>query len=403
MEMPLDGMRIVDWTIFQQGTVASTMLADLGAEVIKIEERVRGDPGRGVMTLGGLDLGDLPNAYFEANNRNKKSLALDLKQPEGLEIVHRLVVRSDVFVQNFRKGVAERLGLDYETLRNHNPRIVYATASGYGPNGADSSAPAFDLMGQARSGAMLAAGEPGMPPLTIGAGPADQAGGMMLAYGVLAALLARQRHGVGQRVDASLLGAMTFLQGLSVSMQLMTGRAMPRWRRAAPSNPLFNYYRCADGQWIALGMLQGDRYWADFCGVVGRPELVADERFENLTARARNSRACVEILDAVFGSRPRAEWLEVLRSGGDFIFTQVNDLEDLQHDPQVLANDYVVDFAHPAHGTIQVLGIPVSLSETPGRVRAPAPELGQHTEEVLTELLGYSWDDIAALRSRGVI
>jgi crotonobetainyl-CoA:carnitine CoA-transferase CaiB-like acyl-CoA transferase len=404
MAMPLDGIRVIDWTIWQQGPVCSSMLGDLGAEVIKLEERGTGDPGRYLARIGGADTSNRPNWYFEANNRNKRSLALDLKRPEARQIVHALVERSDVFVQNFRKGVAARLGLDYETLRRVNPRLVYASATGYGPEGPDSGEPSFDLLGLARSGLMLAAGEPEMPPLAIAGGIADQMGGIMLAYGVLAALLARERSGEGQAVDASHLGSMTWLQGLSVSCKLMAGFAIPRSFRARAFNPLWNHYRCADGKWLALAMLQPDRYWADFARAIGRPELATDPRFESAAARAKHLPECVAILDEAFASRPRAEWLRHLREdAGDFIFTQVNAVDDLPEDPQVRANDYVVQFDHPAHGPTSMLGVPVRLSATPGAVRAPAPELGQHTEEVLLEVLGFDWEQIGRLREQGVI
>ena len=403
MALPLDGIRVIDWTIWQQGPVATAMLGDLGAEVIKIEERTGGDPGRGLLRAAGADTGSRPNWYFEANNRNKKSMTLDLKQDEAREIVYKLVARSDVFVQNFRKGVAGRLGLGYETLSAINPRLIYASATGYGPEGPDSADPSFDQLGLARSGIMNAVGEPDMPPLGVAGGIADQMGAVMLAYGVLAALIAREKHGVGQRVDASHLGSMAWLQGLSLSMKLMMGIAMPRQARARAGNPLWNHYRCRDDRWLALGMLQPDRYWADFTKAIGQPELGADERFTDQRERARNAPACVALLDETFLSRDRDEWMKTLREGGDFIFTIVNTVDDLPTDPQVLANDYVVDFEHPQHGQIQMVGVPVRLSETPGGVRLPAPEFGQHTEEVLTELLDYDWDDIAALREREVI
>jgi crotonobetainyl-CoA:carnitine CoA-transferase CaiB-like acyl-CoA transferase len=404
MAMPLDGIRVIDWSIWQQGPVCSSMLGDLGAEVIKLEERGTGDPGRHLLRVGGADTSNRPNWYFEANNRNKKSLALDLKRPEAREIVYALARRSDVFVQNFRKGVAARLGLDYDALRRVNPRLVYASATGYGPEGPDSGEPSFDLLGLARSGLMLAAGEPDMPPLGIAGGIADQMGGVMLAYGVLAALLARERTGEGQAVDASHLGSMAWLQGLSVSCKLMAGFAFPRSFRARAFNPLWNHYRCADGKWLALAMLQPDRYWADFARAIGRPDLATDPRFESSAARAKHAPACVAILDEAFASRPRAEWLQVLREdAGDFIVTHVNAVDDLPEDPQVRANDYVVQFDHPDHGRTQMLGVPVRLSATPGAVRTPAPELGQHTEEVLLEVLGFEWEQIGRLREQGVI
>ncbi len=403
MPMPLDGIRVIDWTIWQQGPVATSMLGDLGAEVIKIEDRVTGDPGRGILAMNGIDLADRPNFYFEANNRNKKSLTLDLKKPEAREIVYRLAERADVFVQNFRKGVAERLGFGAASLRERNPRLIYANATGYGPEGPESGEPSFDHLGLARSGIMYAAGEPHHPPLAIAGGIADQMGAIVLAYGVLAALLARERHGVGQVVDASHLGSMMALQGLSISALLMMGAPMQRADRSRTGNPLWNHYRCADDRWLALAMLQADRYWADFCDALGRPELAADERFADLRSRAAHAAACIAILDEVFASKPREEWMRILREHpGDFIFTPVNRVEDLPADPQVRANDYVIEVDHPNHGPVRMLGLPVRLSETPGGVRAPAPEFGQHTEEILLDL-GYGWEEIAAFREKEVI
>jgi len=403
MPMPLEGIRVIDWTIWQQGPVCAAMLGDLGAEVIKIEHREKGDPGRGMLRMSGVDLADRPNFYFEANNRNKKGLTLDLKKPEALEIVYQLIAKSDVFVQNYRFGVAARLGLGYDALRAHNPRLIYASATGYGPEGPEREDPSFDQMGLARSGLMLAAGEPDHPPLQIAGGVADQMGGIMLAYGVLAALIARDRFGIGQEVDASHLGSMIWLQGLSVAARCMMGFAIPRMPRKFANNPLWNHYQCGDGKWICLGMLQPDRYWADFVRVLGRPELGTDERFVDLRVRAGNAGAAIEILDAVFASKPREAWLQILRAGGDFIFTIVNSVDELPDDPQVQANDYITSFTHPQFGPGPVVGIPVRLRETPGTLRLPAPEFGQHTEEILTELLGYSWEQVEGLKDREVI
>ena len=249
----------------------------------------------------------------------------------------------------------------------------------------------------------MAVGEPDMPPLAVAGGVADQMGAIMLAYGVLAALVARERLGVGQQVDASHLGSMMMLQGLSVSARLMMGFALPRTPRSRAGNPLWNHYRCQDDQWLSLGMLQPDRYWADFCRAVGRPEMADDERFAEMSSRSQNAEAAVALLDEIFASKPRDEWMKILREGeGDFIFTLFNNVNDLPDDPQVQANDYIVDFDHPQHGTIQMLGMPVRLSETPGSIRSPAPEFGQHSEEILLDL-GYDWDAISDLRKREVI
>ena len=404
MSGPLDGIRIVDWTIWQQGPVATQMLADLGAEVIKIEERERGDPGRGITAVAGSStVKGGRNYYFEANNKHKKSIALNLKQPEAREIVHRLASRSDVFVQNFRKGVAQRLGLGYADLAALNPRIIYASASGYGPEGPDSGEPSFDYLGQARSGIMNAIGSGTTTPTYVYGGIADQMGAIMLAYGVLAALFARERTGIGQEVDASHLGSMMALQGLNVVARTIMGKEFPRNTRANAYNPLWNHYRCADDKWISLAMLQPDRYWKNFCEVVGKAELIEDPRFAEIKIRGKNSAALVAIFDEVFATRPRDEWMRVLKGRGDFIYTIVNSVTDLPDDPQVRANDYVVDYDHPALGNLTLLGMPVKLSATPGEPRGHAPELGEHTELLLTEMLGYSWDDVARLRDANVI
>ena len=403
MPMPLDGIRVIDWTIWQQGPVASVMLGDLGADVIKIEERVGGDPGRGVLKAQGLDLRDRPNFYFEANNRNKRSLTVDLKKPAGVAIVQRLAERADVFVQNFRKGVAGRLGLDATTLRGRNPRLVYASASGYGPEGPESGAPSFDYLGLARSGIMYSCGEPDDDPLAIAGGIADQMGAIMLAYGIVTALLARERTGRGQEVDASHLGSMAWLQGLGLSARLMLGRALPRQPRRFATNPLWNHYKCSDGQWLALSMLQPDRYWARLCAVLEIPEAADDARFKTMLDRMMNAGECIALLDEVFARRPRAEWLRRLAAGGDFIYSIINSVDDLPDDPQMQANAYVTAFEHPAFGPTRVVGLPVRLSDTPGTIRLPAPEFGQHTEEILTEVLGCSWEEIGRLRDEEVI
>lgn len=405
MKRPLDGVRIIDWTIWQQGPVSTMMLADLGAEVIKIEERVGGDPGRGVLSIAGALVGATsgPNFYFEANNRHKQSLTLDLKNPKAIEIVYQLAEKSDVFVQNFRKGVSDKLGIGYEALSQRNPQIIYASATGYGPFGPDSGEPSFDYMGLARSGIMTAVGEPHMEPLTIAGGIADQMGAIMLAYGVMAALLAREKYGVGQEVDISHLGSMTALQGLNVACKAILGKEFKRMPRAAAPSPLWNHYKCGDDKWICLAMPQQDRYWSDFCTVLGIEHVLDDPRFATMGDRADNAKDLIPILDAAFASRPRDAWMKALKEGGDFIYTVVNTIADLPTDEQMLANEYIVDYEHPSIGKTQLVGVPVRLSKTPGDPKGAAPEFGEHTERILTELLDYSWEDVAQLREEEVI
>jgi crotonobetainyl-CoA:carnitine CoA-transferase CaiB-like acyl-CoA transferase len=400
MDAPLKGIRVIDWTIWQQGPVATAMLADMGAEVIKIEEREKGDPGRGVFAIGGAE--STRNFYFEANNRHKQSLTLDLGKPGAREIVYKLVAKSDVFVQNFRKGVADRLGLGYKDLSAHNPKLVYASSSGYGPFGPDSGEPSFDYLAQARSGIMYTGPADIKDPIYLTGGIADQMGAIMLAYGVTMALVARERYGVGQEVNASHLGSMIALQGLNVASRTFLGHEFKRNAREESFNPLWNHYKCADEKWICLGMIQ-DRYWKDFCNAVGIPELIEDPRFNNMRARGKNRRELIAILDKVFATKPRDEWMHILKHGGDFIYTVVNSINDLPTDSQVLANEYVVDYDHPELGRMQVVGVPVILSQTPGNPRGRAPELGENTELILTEMLGYSWDDVAKFREVGII
>ncbi|HZR82319.1 MAG TPA: CoA transferase [Candidatus Binatia bacterium] len=403
MPLPLEGIRVLDWTIWQQGPICSLMLGDLGADVIKIESRAGGDPGRGVLRAQGLDVGSLPNFYFEANNRGKRSIALDVQTAEGREIVHRLAEKADVFVQNFRPGAAERAGLGYADLRARNPRIVYASGSGFGRSGPDAERPCMDYLGLARSGIMMAVGEPGSPPLAIQGAIADQMGGTILAFAVMTALLVRERTGVGQEVDASLLGAMSWLQGLSLSARLMLGNEMPRFSRRSAFNPLWNHYRCKDDRWIAFAMAQADRWWKDFVRVLGRPDLGEDERYATMVGRGMNAAEIISILDEIFASRTSAEWAAALDDGGDFIFTLVNAVNDLPNDPQVRANGLIASVAHPTSGTAEMLNLPIRLSATPPRIAGSAPEHGQHTEQVLVEELGYGWDAVAALKEKQVI
>lgn len=405
MPMPLEGIRVIDWTVWQQGPVATMMLGDMGAEVIKIEPRVSGDPGRGIMRIMGAVVG-IPggrNFYFESNNRNKKSITLDLTKEKGKEVVYRLVEKSDVFVQNFRKGVAAKLGLDYATLSQFNPQLIYANATGFGSRGPESDAPTYDLLGQARSGLMAIAQEPGMPPHYVVGGISDQVGAIMLAYGIVLALMAREKLGLGQEVDASLLGSMIWLQNINVASSINIGSEYASHCRARAGNPLWNYYRCSDDKWICLGMLQPDRHWPFFCKAAGIEALEKDARFEDADKRQENCEELISLLDKVFATKPREEWMRLLKEAGDLIFTPINNVSDLATDLQVLANDYVTDFDHPAFGPMKVVGVPVELSKTPGSVRTPAPECGQHTEEVLTDILGYTWDDITNFRDQGVI
>ncbi len=403
MSRPLEGIRVVDWTIWQQGPVASMMLADLGADVIKVEERVGGDPGRGVLRASGIDLSKMANFYFEAHNRGKRSIALDLKKDAAREIVLELVDRADVFVQNFRPGVAARLGLDAGTLRGRNPRLVYASGSGFGLRGPDAERKCMDYLGLARSGIMNAVGNTDDPPLAVQGAIAAQMGGTLLGLATVTALCAREKSGEGQEVDASLLGSMGWLQGLSVASRLMLGAEMPRISRAAAFNPLWNHYRCADGKWIAFAMAQADRWWGDFVRAIGAPELADDERYATMEARGARGAEVVSLLDEIFARKPRHEWMKALDEGGDFIWSPVNTVSELPDDPQMRANGYIASVEHAGLGALEMLNLPIGMSRTPPGIAATAPEFGQHTEQVLVDELGYSWERVAGLREQEVI
>ena len=402
---PLNGIRVLDWTTWQLGPVATSMMGDMGADVIKIEA-LDGDAGRALRQASSLkmDLEGGRNAYFETCNRNKRSIAVNLKTRQGRDVIYNLVRKSDVFVQNFRKGIAEKLEMDYETLREVNPALIYSSASGYGPKGPDAHRPSFDFTAQARSGLMMSSTPAGADePTRVTAGISDQMGAIMLCLGILAALVARDKQGIGQNVDASHLGSNMWLQGHSITMSLLSGSRSAPYDRKRPINPLANMYRCKDGLWIQLMHMQPDRYWGPFTAVLEITELVDDPRFANMEDRTENAAELVEILDRRFATKTYDEWDGAFRESGDFVYDKVQSIYDLEQDPQVIANGYITTFDHPALGSVKMCSHPIFYSETPAGIWREAPELGQHTEEVLMEELGYGWEDIERLRQAGAI
>lgn len=405
MVKPLEGIRVIDFTLGQHGPAGTAMLGDMGAEVIHIEPP-EGDFTRGFLKISGLpaSLSGGRNFYFETNNRNKKSVTLDLKKEKAREIVYRLVEKSDIFVTNFLRPAVARLGLDYESLSQRNPKLIYAVASAWGPSGPDADIPGLDYAAQGRSGFMFTVGESHAPPSLATAGLADQTGAIILAYGIMTALVARERFGIGQMVNTSLLGSMMHLEALNVSSQLLLGSVLPRQDRATVNNPLWNHYECGDGKWIAIAMLQADRYWPYLVKAMGLQELEKDPRFENYEKRTENSRELVSIFDRTFATKSRDEWVEILsKSEGHLICGPIKTIDESVQDVQVLANDYVVEFDHPVWGRIKAPGFPVRLSKTPASIDRSAPELGEHTEMILTETLAYTWDEVSEFKAQGVI
>ena len=405
MSMILEGVRVLDWTIFQQGPVSTMLLGDMGADVIKIEERGIGDPARAIMRMLGTVVDERAgrNPYYEYNNRNKRCLVLDLNKEEGRKIVYELVSKSDVFVQNYRMGVAEKVGMDYKTLSKYNPKLIYAHASGWGPTGPDKDEPSADYTGVARSGLMWIPGEPGMPPLQVAGGVGDQMGAIMTAFGVMSALYARDKFGIGQKVDVSLLGSLTAgLLGLHVAMNLISGISTFRVSRSKMGNPLWNYYACSDGKWIALAHLQPDKFWPNVCQAMDLQHLEKDARFDTLENRAKNCEELISILDKAFATKTGEEWMKKFKENG-VIYSRINDISDLGDDPQVLASNYITEWSHPEWGQTKVTGFPIAFEKTPMSIRREAPAFGQHTEEVLIDLLGYDWDQITILKDAEVI
>ncbi len=406
MEQALAGIKVLDLTIWQQGPMSTAILADFGADVIKVEAPDRPDPGRSMVRYAPRP--DAPNAYFETHNRNKRGVVLDLRQEKGRQVFYRLVERADVVVQNFRPGVARRLGIDYETLRGINPGLVYACASGYGLKGPNASWPALDPLLQARGGIMSVTGEPDSPPSRTVNGLVDQVGAFLLALGVMTALFHRQRTGQGQMVDGSLLQASIAVQAWNINTYLLTGtysgQPMPRLPRRLTS-PLWNHYRCGDGRWIMLGMAQIGRYWPPFrqfmhetTGTLLSPEQLT---VDWMRFHPNELMALIDEMDRLFATRPAREWVQLMRER-DLVCDVVQDYSEVVEDQQVLANDMIVEVQHPAYGAVRMVSTGVNLSLTPASFRRPAPEFGQHTEEVLLEF-GFSWEEIEALRREGVV
>ena len=392
---PLEGVRVLDFTVYQQGPQASLVFADMGAQVIKVEAPHHGDLGRVLGSVGEERF----SPYFLAHNRGKRSITLNLKNEGARQVCYQLAERSDVAIHNFRPGVMERLGLGYDDLRAANPRIIYGHASGWGAKGPRATHPAFDLAAQAQGGLVSVTGEAGGFPLPAGAAIADYVGAANLAMAVIAALYARERTGLGQKIDTSLLGGQVAMQAWEIQYYV-THRRQGRAGRGHHYLPtIWRVFRTADSHCVVGGL--PENRWPAFCQAIGRPEVEGDERFANYFDRMAHIDELYAILDEIFPQKTTAEWMELL-AAADCICAPVASYEDLLHDEQLRANEYIVEVDHPTQGRIPVVGAPWRFSETPASVASAAPELGQHTEEVLQEL-GYSWEQIGGLREQGLL
>ncbi|MBI3227622.1 MAG: CoA transferase [Mycolicibacterium cosmeticum] len=396
-----DGVRVIELAQWVFVPVAGALLADWGADVIRIE-RLDGDPYRGLATQGiGTDSGGV-NLSMALANRGKRSVALDLRKPDGLAALHDLLATADVLLTSLRPGALERLGLGSEAVKERYPALIYARGNGFGVNGPDADQPGYDssaFWARGGVGHILTPPERDYPISQRGA-MGDRNGAMALAFGISAALLKRTRTGEGSVVDVSLLATAMWMLSSDLLAALNGGVVQRFSGRTALYSPLTATYRTKDDRHIQLMFLQGDRYWPDFCRTVGRPDLAEDERFGTIAARRTNGAACVAELDAIFAEHTLAEWREILAKL-DAPWSPIQSVEELIDDPQVLANSYVGTVATDDGASYRLPTVPVQFDGQPPTLRR-APEHGEHTEAVLNEL-GYDWDRIGELADGGVI
>jgi formyl-CoA transferase len=392
--MALDGIRVVDQTQVMAGPFCSMLLADMGAEVIKIEP-----PGGEHMRGGELELAPGVSASFLAVNRNKRGMTLDLKHPEGVDILKKLVATADVLVENYRPGVARRLGVDYDTLRPINPRLVYCSLSGFGQTGPYAGRGGYDLIAQGMSGIMSATGSEGGPPVKVGVPITDLGAGLFATFGILCALRARRVTGRGQLVDTSLFEAGVALSVWEAAEYWYTGQAPRPLGTAHRLNAPYQAFRASDGHFTAGAA--NDRLWPRFTGLLGLDDLTHDPRFDSVAHRMENRAELEKAIEAVTVTRPRGHWIERCEAAG-IPAGPIYTVPEALADPHALARGMVRELAHPEVGPTRALGNPVKLEKSPPVLRKAAPALGEDNEPLLAEL-GLSGGEVAALRQRGVI
>lgn len=393
---PLDGIRVLDLTRVLAGPYCTMFLGDLGAEVVKVEQPGVGDDTRG----WGPPFTGGESAYFLCVNRNKKSVTIDLKSTEGVALLRRLAERADVLIENFRPGTMERLDLGEKDLRAANPRLIYASLSGFGADGPMSDAPGYDLIVQAWGGLMSITGPADGEPSKVGVAIIDLVAGLMLGKSIAAALFAREKLGVGQKIDTSLLEAEVACLINVGSNYLVEGNIPRRWGNAHPSIVPYQSFRTEDG-YLVIGVAS-EGIWRRFCQAIGRAAWADDSRFEKNSNRVENRSLLIGLLAEIFLSRSTGEWLKLLNSA-EVPCAPVQTVDQVFKAPQVLHREMLVQVEHPTAGTVRMAGIPVKFSLTPASVRLPPPLLGQHNEEVLESWLGIDDKEISELKRKTVI
>jgi crotonobetainyl-CoA:carnitine CoA-transferase CaiB-like acyl-CoA transferase len=379
---------------------AAVLLADFGAEVIKVEHARSGDPARGLVTGGVSPMQGRVNLMVEQANRGKRSVGLDIARAEGREILFELAARSDVFLTSFLPAAREKLRIDVDDVRSVNPSIIYAKADAVGAAGPEGGKPGYDAaVFFGRAGILNSFTPTGAPLVRPRPGFGDKTASLSIAFGIASALYRRERTGEPSVVDVSLLGSAMWVASSDIVYSVASGSDFSRRERPA-TNPISAQYATADGRWIMLSMLESQRWWSPLCRALGHEALISDPRFADATARAANAEACGAVLAGIFGSATLDEWRDRLAALAA-PWEAVADSAEVGRDPQAVANGFITAVAHPSGETLRVVRAPVTFDGAPPPLGV-APEFGQHTEDVLLEL-GHSWEDIAELKEAGAI